>query len=180
MIKKVGLVAGFVLVLLILMAIISGLLNKNKTTISVKVVPTVTIDPSLRKYENEYVSFVYPAKYEMEMVPPRDGRVYASVKFVDKSGTIIDFTLLFRESSQELNELEDVKMRRGSTYQYSEEVARKDTGRGLLFRTADRKERVAYMTQKGRLLVLTMITKGAYSDEIEKEFQDLLSSVVWK
>jgi hypothetical protein len=138
------------------------------------------VDIEHTKFENEYISFVYPVRLTMDKAPTTDGRVYVSAVFGDGKKDIASMTLLFRESTQELNELDDVRMRRGNSYQYSEEVARTDNDRGLLFRTADRKERVAYMISKGRLLVLALTTTGPYNESIEKEFQEILNSVVWK
>lgn len=130
-------------------------------------------------FENEYFYFEYPEKFKLVNVPARDGRVYVSVKF-EGVPEVAKMDLLFRESTQTLNGLPDVIMRRRDSYQYSEEVARIGDNRGLLFRTADKKERVAYFMKKGRLLQVTMITSGVFTQELEDEFQDLLKSAVWK
>lgn len=155
--------------------------NRKKTVVESPTPEKIMLaDSDHTKYENEYVSFVYPVRLTMDKLPTTDGRVYVSAVFGDGKKDIASMTLLFRESTQELNELDDVRMRRGNSYQYSEEVARTDSDRGLLFRTADRKERVAYMISKGRLLVLALTTTGPFNELIEKEFQEILNSVVWK
>lgn len=164
---------------LIFLGILSSVVGSQKNT-------TVSPTPTPKKlaegqnfFENEYFYFEYPKKFSLVNVPARDGRVYVSVQF-ENDPAIAKMDLLFRESTQTLNELPDVIMRRRDSYQYSEEVARIGDNRGLIFRTADRKERVAYLMKKGRLLQVTMITKGVYTEEAESEFQTLLQSAVWK
>lgn len=138
-------------------------------------------NPGWKKYESEYLMFEYPEKYQLVKKPTSDGRVYTYAQFVGDETNIKNMTLMFRESTQGLNELPDVKMRRGDTLQYSEEVGRiGEDIRGLLFRTADRKERVAYFIKKGRLLEVVLVSQGPYAEAIESEFRQILNSVVWK
>jgi len=86
--------------------------------------------------------------------------------------------LNLRGASQELGEISEVQMRRANTFQYSEEVGIKGEARGLLFRTADRKERTVFFKKGARLLTVTLTANSA--DPIwDKEFQDLIDSVEW-
>ncbi|MBI2465594.1 hypothetical protein HYV64_05625 [Candidatus Shapirobacteria bacterium] len=169
---------------LVLVAVVMGaylvMTKTNFQNRAILIEPGKVIDNTVSKYETNYLYFEYPKKYNLVDIPVRDGRVYTSVKFEGNPEKVLVMDLLFRESTQTLNELTDIKMRRANTYQYAEEVARIGDNRGFIFRTADRKERVAYFMKKGRLLQVTMITSGLFSEDIEEEFQNILQSAVWK
>lgn len=171
---------GILFVLLLIVAVANiALSSKQPTPLPVVNEPKKTSEV-VNVYENEYLYFEYPKRLQLVDVPARDGRVYTSVRFEGDSEEVAKMDLLFRESTQALNEQPDIKMRRANTYQYTEEVARIGDNRGFIFRTADRKERVAYFMKKGRLLQVTLITTGMFSEDIEKEFQAILQSSVWK
>lgn len=171
---------GILFALLLVVAVANSVLSSKQSTPLPKVNPPKKVSELVNVYENEYFYFEYPKRFQLVDIPARDGRVYTSVGFEGDSEKLAKMELLFRESTQGLNELPDIKMRRANTYQYDEEVARIGDNRGFIFRTADRKERVAYFMKKGRLLQVTLITNGSFSEEIEKEFQDILQSSVWK
>lgn len=138
----------------------------------------VTTEPNMLYFENEYIRVGYPDVYILEQVPSTDGRVRANLKISSVDKTSERYLLLLREMSQELDELEDIRMRRRDKLQYTEEVARINELRGFLFRTADRKERSAYFKKNGRLLVVTLTSTRTF-DEAESEFQQLLERVEW-
>jgi len=167
-------------VLLLVVAVANSVFSRKQVSTSSKVNEPKKVSGLVNVYENEYLYFEYPKKFQLVDIPARDGRVYTSVSFDGDRDNISKMDLLFRESTQGLNELPDIKMRRANTYQYDEVVARIGDNRGFIFRTADRKERVAYFMKKGRLLQVTMITRANFSEDIEKEFQDILQSSVWK
>jgi len=170
-------VAG--LAVLVLAAAGTMFLGQKPKVTEISVALPTEVNKNINVYENEYLYFEYPQKYSLVNLPIRDGRVYTYVSF-EGGLDVTKMELIFRESTQDLNGLPDVKMRRANNYQYSEEVARIGEERGLLFRTADWKERVVYLMKKGRLLQVTMITVGPYSDEYENEFQNILKTVIWK
>lgn len=171
---------GILFVLLLIVAVANSALSSKQPTPLPLVNEPKKVSELVSVYENEYFYFEYPKRFQLVAIPARDGRVYTSVSFDGDPEKVVKMDLLFRESTQALNEQPDIKMRRANTYQYTEEVARIGDNRGFIFRTADRKERVAYFMKKGRLLQVTLITNGVFSEEIEKEFQDILQSSVWK
>jgi hypothetical protein len=101
--------------------------------------------------------------------------VLVNLKLTGERSTVL-FNL--RGASQDLSELTEVQMRRRNTLQYSEEVGIKGDERGLLFRTADKKERTIFLKKGVRLLTITLTADSADKDW-ETEFQGLIDSVEW-
>ena len=162
---------GAVLFVLVLMAILIGKDGAKKVMPEVKVVEQSV--PG--NFKNNYMAFKYLPEYTLEDVPTTDGRVMVNVKLTKPNSVIL---LNLRGASQELGEISEVQMRRANTFQYSEEVGIKGEARGLLFRTADRKERTVFFKKGARLLTVTLTANSA-DPTWDKEFQDLIDSVEW-
>lgn len=174
--KKIFVVLGVLMVILVAAQIF---LSNSPAPVAEKISEEGSeIDPNLQLFKNEYISFVYPKVFTLENIPTTDGRVYANVKITSPDGVSSRFLLIERAMSQDLEELDDIKIRRADSLQYSEEIARVNDLRGFLFRTADKKERTVYFKKDGRLLVVTLTSASPF-DEAEREFQDFLSTVSW-
>jgi hypothetical protein len=126
-------------------------------------------------FRSNYISFKYRPEYIIEDILTTDGRVLVNLKLTGERSTVL-FNL--RGASQDLSELTEVQMRRRNTLQYSEEVGIKGDERGLLFRTADKKERTIFLKKGARLLTITLTADSA-DKEWESEFQGLVDSVEW-
>ena len=165
---KLLLVAVIVLIVLGTLMIV----RKNNSKVS-----EIKVDNNVANtYIGDYLKFTYLPKYTLEKIPTTDGRVLINVKLKSVDEQMLIYSAW---EKQELDQLADVQMRRGKSWQYSEEVARMGEIRGLLFRTADKKERTAFFLKNGQLLVVTLTAK-TNDPVVEKEFQEFLEKIVWK
>lgn len=162
-------IVGGILATLIVLAILVG----NGRSDYKEVVDKVENTPGV--FRNNYLSFNYRPEYVLEEVPTTDGRVMVNLKLSDSRSVIL---LNLRGANQELQELSEVQVRRKNTLQYSEEVGIKGEERGLLFRTADKKERTLFLKKGARLLTLTL-TADSSDKSWEDEFQKLVDSIKW-
>lgn len=167
---KYKLLLVVVLALIVLGIVIIGQKNNSK------IVDTKTENIETNTYVGDYLKFTYLPKYTLEKIPTTDGRVLINVKLKSTDEQMLIYSAW---EKQELDQLADVQMRRGKSWQYSEEVARMGEIRGLLFRTADKKERTAFFLKNGQLLVVTLTAK-TNDPIVEKEFQEFLEKFVWK
>lgn len=167
--KYLWIVGGILAVLIILAILVGNGQDKeiNNNVEQNKSVPGV--------FRSNYISFNYRPEYTLQEVPTTDGRVLVNLKLMGERSTVL-FNL--RGASQDLPELTEVQMRRRNTLQYSEEVGIKGDERGLLFRTADKKERTIFLKKGARLLTITLTADSA-DKEWETEFQELVDSVEW-
>ncbi len=168
MLKKYLIIAGIVLVILVILGIIFG--GKK---IALKTVPQTS--DAAYMFSSDYLRFNYLSKYTEVKVPTTDGRVLVNIKMTSNDGQML---LYLANATQELDQVSEVLMRRATTWQYSEEVARMGELRGLLFRTADKKERTVFFENKGQLLEVTL-TAPANDPKYDQEFQTFLDGLNW-
>ena len=168
MLRKYLIIAGGILIVLVILGIVFG----NKKTITKTTVPASN---TAYMFNSDYLRFNYLAKYTVAKVPTTDGRVFVNIKMTSNDGQML---LYLANATQELDQVSEVLMRRATTWQYTEEVARIGELRGLLFRTADKKERTVFFENKGQLLEITL-TAPTNDQKYDQEFQTFLDGLNW-
>jgi hypothetical protein len=168
---------GIVLLAVIILVTIVVLkqLNNQKENVSLETKNTETGETKI--YNDGYIIWEYPSKYEISKIETTDGRVITNVMLADKS-TGIKYTINLTQLTQGLDDIPSVQMRRLNKNEYTEEVGMMGDLRGLLFRTIDRKERMFFVKNKNAILTILMATNSD-STEIEEEFQTFLKSFKW-
>ena len=170
-------VLGIIFVFGLILLLIESRANVVKVMVN-KSGPTPTIGTE-KIYDSDYFNFNYKSKYEIKQIPTTDGRVLENLKISAEDELTLIMSINLTQLSQELSDLSEIQMRRANTWQYSETVARMGEYRGLLFHTADKKEKTAFFKKNNGVLTISMTTNSndlAY----EKEFQDFLDSFEWK
>lgn len=178
--KKILIITLSLLLVLMVVVMFLFLNGKNKGKIVVGKPSTsseVENNESVKKYDDGYISFEYLSKYSVSKVATTDGRVITNILLLDNSigggKIVVNLTRLV----QSLDDIPSVQLRRSKKDQYTEEVGNMRDYRGLLFRTADKKERVLFVNNKDTILTIAMTVSTNDFSTTEKEWQDLLKTV---
>lgn len=170
MLKKYKWILTGVLVVLIIFGL-TFIIKKRE------VKPVMTINNTIgNSYHSIYLDFDYLPKYSLAKVASVDGRVLVNVKMKSSDEQIL---LYLAKTSKDLDQIPGVLMRRAPRSQYSEELVRMGNYRGLMFKTADKKERTVYFENGGQILEVTL-TAGSNDPRFDVEFQTFLDGLKWK